>query len=203
MSRNETLGAVAVALLVALAGLAGLAVGADGVAESNDGAPLAQETTTAGTTTDASDDSPTGTASVAFGDQTSNGSTVVVDEANLSSGGFVVLYSQGGTVLGNSSYLDPGTSQNVTVDLSEPLNGSQVVVAVPHMDTNENETFDFNTSAAQEAATTIEEGGDVSVTNVTDAPYTQNDLPVSAIAFVTVEADATETTAADRSAVRP
>lgn len=193
MTRNETFGAVAVAAFVALAGLAGVAIGLDG-----GGAPLAQETTTAGTTTN---DSATGTASVAFQDQTSNGSTVVVSEANLSEGGFVVLYSQGGTVLGNSSYLDAGGSENVTVALDEPLNGSQLLVAVPHMDTNDNQTFDFNTSVAEEAATTIEEDGRISVTNVTDGPYTENELPVSAVAFVTVESEGNETTTADRAAI--
>jgi len=202
MTRNETLGAVAVALLVALAGLVGVVVAVDGGTTGAAGdAPLAQETTTDGTTTDSADEPETGTASVAFRDQTSNGSALVVDEANLSDGGFVVIYSQGGTVLGNSSYLDPGASENVTVALDEPMNGSQVVVAVPHMDTNDNQTFDFNTSVTQAAATTIEEGGEISPTDVTDGPYTENELPVSSVAFVTVESDGNETTTADRAPI--
>jgi hypothetical protein len=198
MTRNETFGAVAIAVFVVLAGLAGVAIGLDVSVGPNDDAPLALGTTTAGTTTN---DSATGTASVAFQDQTSNGSTVVVREANLSEGGFVVLYSQGGTVLGNSSYLDAGTSENVTVGLDEPLNGSQLAVAVPHMDTNGNQTFDFNTSATEEAATTVEEDGRISMTNVTDGPYTENELPVSAVAFVTVESEGNETTTASRAAI--
>lgn len=148
-------------------------------------APLAQETTAQGNET------ANETANLTFTDQATNGSAVVVEEANLSAGGYVVVFAQNGTVLGNTSYLESGAHENLTVTLTTPVNRSQVVIAAAHLDTNDNRTFDFNATRAQE----------VGRENATDRPYLQSDgLPVSEVAFVTVgnETRRGTTTAASR-----
>jgi hypothetical protein len=178
MTRNATLGAVAVALLVVASGLT-VAVGASPTAVGTDEdvaadaspVPQAQETTTTqGNETNA-------TAELTFGDQNTNGSSVVVEQANLSAGGFVVVFAQNGTALGNSSYLEPGAHENVSVSLDVPVTTAQVLIGAPHLDTNDNRTFDFNATQAAE----------VGPANATDRPYLMaSGLPVTEVAFVTV-----------------
>lgn len=191
MTRNATLGALAVALLVVASGLS-VGVGASPTADGTaDASPVAhaQDTTTQAdqtttqegqATTTAQAGGANETASITFEDQNSNGSAVVVQRADLSAGGFVVVYAQNGTVLGNTSYLEPGTHENLTVSLDPAIGTSQVLVASPHFDTNDNETFDFNATQAAE----------VGAANATDGPYLQaGGLPVTAVSFVTVGND--------------
>lgn len=155
-------------------------------------APLAQETTEEenetteeGNETEMGNESemddepavdPNATASVTFDDQPSNGSAVVVNETNLSDGGFLVILDDGGMMLGNSSYLESGVHENVTVELNTTLEDSGVVVAVPHQDTNDNRTFDYNATLAQE----------IGAENATDGPYLENGVPGGSTAYVTV-----------------
>ncbi|MFC4451615.1 DUF7282 domain-containing protein [Halorussus aquaticus] len=173
MTRNATFGALVFTLLLVTTGLAGAVGGppATGTAADASPAPLAQETTTQANQT------ANESATVTFEDQRSNGSAVTVAETNLSAGGYVVVFAQNGTVLGNTTYLEPGTHENLTVSLEMPIGRSQVLIATPHLDTNENQTFDFNVTQAQA------EGRE----NATDRPYLQpTGLPVNAVAFVTV-----------------
>jgi hypothetical protein len=173
MIRNATLGAVVFAVLLITTGLSG-AVGAApaGSASSASPAPVAQETTTTQGNETANE-----SANVTFDDQSLEDSSLVVSEANLSAGGYVVIFAQNGTVLGNTSYLEPGMHENLTVNLTTSLSRSQVLIAAPHLDTNDNQTFDFNATQAQQAG----------AENATDRPYLQaNGLPVSSVAFVTV-----------------
>lgn len=93
------------------------------------------------------------TASLTFEDQTSNGSAVTVQSVTVPEGGFVVIHDNGvvegevvESILGQSDYLEPGTSENVTVELNQTLNQSQRLVAVVYRDSNDNQTFDFVTS---------------------------------------------------------
>ncbi|WP_276302409.1 DUF7282 domain-containing protein [Halorussus lipolyticus] len=186
MTRNATLGAIVFAVLLVTTGLSG-AVGPSpaGSSGSASPAPLAQETTTQGNET------ANESASVTFNDQSLEDSSVVVSEANLSEGGYVVVFAQNGTALGNSSYLEPGSYENLTVNLTTSLSRSQVLIATPHLDTNDNRTFDFNATQAMEAGRE----------NATDRPYLQaTGLPVNSVAFVTVgdSAGRNETTTASR-----
>ncbi|MFC7326047.1 beta strand repeat-containing protein [Halorubrum rutilum] len=120
--------------------------------------------------------------SVTFDDQTvENGSsTVTVDSATLPDGGFVAIHSTPvvpdyGTavdsVVGVSEYLENGTSENITVTLDEPVTESQTLVAMPHLDTNGNETYDFVTSNGS-----------------ADGPYIAGGEAVTDSASVTVDA---------------
>ena len=115
------------------------------------------------------------TATVSISDQESDGSEVVVDSAQLSSGGFIVIHDGSlldgdveGSVIGNSEYLEPGTYNDVTVTLDEPMDENFTAIAMPHQDTNDNEAYDFP--------------GD-------DGPYTSNGSAVTDSANVTVSAE--------------
>lgn len=174
MTRKTTLGVLVVTLMLVTTGLA--AVGSAATTDAGDAstaatspAPLAQETT------EEENETENATASVTFEDQSFNGSAVVVSETNLSDGGFVAVFNQDGDLIGNSSYLETGEHENVTVELNASIEQEQVLVATPHMDTNGNETFDFNATQAEE----------VGPANATDRPYMENDVPVSDVSFVT------------------
>jgi PGF-CTERM protein len=116
------------------------------------------------------------TASVTFNDQSSNGEQVRVASASLSEGGFVTIHDSTlqddpfGSVRGTSSYLEPGSNSGITVTLDDPIEESQTLIAMPHLDTNGNEAYDFVTSDGSE-----------------DTPYTANGTAVTDSAEVTIE----------------
>lgn len=155
--------------------------------------PLSQETT---------NESANESASVTFGDQASNGSAVVVNESTLPEGGFLVVYTQDGSVLGNSTYLEPGAHENVTVPLNETPNRSQVLIAVPHRDTDDDQQFGFNETVARQAAEGTATPDASEARELTDAPYTADQLPVSSVAFVTFSDTGSSNTTANESASR-
>ncbi|RLM49536.1 surface glycoprotein [Halorubrum sp. Atlit-28R] len=138
-------------------------------------------TATTPVTIQPADAEPAPTATVTFDDQTvENGSAnVTVASANLSEGGFVAIHSTPvnpdngtpvDTVVGVSEYLGNGTSENITVTLDEPLTENQTLVAMPHLDTNGNEVYDFVTSNGS-----------------ADGPYTEDGAAVVDSASITVE----------------
>jgi PGF-CTERM protein len=117
-------------------------------------------------------------ATVSFGNQTSDGSSVTVDSVYLPEGGFVVMHdstlvTEGdaiGSVVGVSDYLGAGEHEDVSVSLSEGIDESQELIAMPHRDTNGNEEYEFGES----------EGSD-------DGPYTADGGAVTDAGQVTVE----------------
>ncbi|WP_246983444.1 DUF7282 domain-containing protein [Halorientalis marina] len=87
-------------------------------------------------------------AQVRIDDQSGDGTTVTVRSVTMSEGGFVAIHSvteDGGVgpVIGNSEYLSEGQSTGVEVTLDEPLSDGQQVIAMPHLDTNGNQQYDF------------------------------------------------------------
>ncbi|WP_128478450.1 DUF7282 domain-containing protein [Halorussus pelagicus] len=203
MTRKITL--VAVVAMLAMGTSAALTFGATPQASSD--VVAEQETTTAVETTMMQTTTATGQASVTLGDQTSNGTAVVVEEVVVPEGGFVVIHEAeslqttqmetemgtetetavgmettamdgqtqqyaAGPVLGNSTYLEPGVHEDVTVRLDEPIEADQVLIAMPHMDTNDNQAYEFPE---------------------TDDPYTVDGQAVIDWANVTVEAGETTT----------
>ncbi|QLH79981.1 PGF-CTERM sorting domain-containing protein [Halosimplex rubrum] len=110
------------------------------------------------------------TATVTFSDQAVSESNqeVVVDSATLSDGGFVAIHegSASGDVIGTSRFLGAGTHQNVRVDLDTPVNGTTTLVAMPHLDDNSNNLYDFPEA---------------------DAPYTADGSAVTASASVSLD----------------
>lgn len=135
------------------------------------------------------------TANVTFQNQTSNGTVVFVENVTLSEGGFVAIHNesllQNRTVssdIGASAYLEPGTHQNVSVELynvsganftnaSLPA-GNHTLIAMPHLDTNGNQSFDFvATDGAEDGPYTFANGTavtDQATVQVTDGNVTDN-----------------------------
>jgi PGF-CTERM protein len=122
-------------------------------------------------------------ASVEFADQETSGNAVIVRNVSLSRGGFVTLHDSSltdgdaiGSVVGTSTYLEPGFHAQVIVSLNEPLEEDQTLIAMPHIDTNGNQAYDF-----------VETEGSA------DGPYVSDGSAVTASADVSL---ATETTTA-------
>lgn len=125
-------------------------------------------------------------ASATFEDQQTGGKRITVQSATLPEGGFVAIHDgrlQEGkvfeSVIGVSDYLSPGTHEDVTVMLFEGVPGGdfdqqtlmedQTLFAMPHLDTDGNQTYDFITS-----------NGDA------DGPYTTDGQPVLDPAMISV-----------------
>lgn len=79
---------------------------------------------------------------------------------------------------GNSTYLEPGVHRNVTVQLDRALEESQILVAMPYEDANDNQRFDFPQA---------------------DEPYLQF-APVNDWALVTLESEGNQSTAGTETA---
>lgn len=113
-------------------------------------------------------------ATVSFSDQSTTGGSVVVDSVELGDGGFVVIHDSSlldgevaASVIGNSEYLEPGSYDDLTVRLDEPIEEGDTLIAMAHQDTNGNQTYDFPDA---------------------DGPYTEDGGPVIDDADVQVEA---------------
>ena len=125
---------------------------------------------------------PAPTASVSISNQTTDGTTVTVDSASLSNGGFVTIHdgsltdSAFDSVRGTSAYLEAGSHSDIEVSLDAPYESDGTVIAMPHQDTNGNEAYDFVSS----------DGAD-------DGPYTADGAAVTDDASLTVDASATPT----------
>ncbi|WP_276272921.1 DUF7282 domain-containing protein [Haloarcula litorea] len=114
-------------------------------------------------------------ASVIVTDQESDGETVTVDSVTLSEGGFVAIHlnNASGDVIGASEYLESGTHEDVEITLDSTRSEDFTAVAMPHLDTDGDETYDFPDN---------------------DGPYTANGSAVTDDAAITVIDDTTETT---------
>ena len=97
---------------------------------------------------------------------TQAGDTLVVDGSSFpEGGGFIVLHDQDelqnqgaiASIVGVSEYLEPGIHNEVEVALDEDISSTATIGAMPHADTDGDQTYDFQSS-----------GG------ATDGPYTLN-----------------------------
>ena len=152
------------------------------------------DTDTVGVVVEEDDDgAPMPSADVTFDDQTSDGTTVVVDSVTMSEGGFVTIHDSSlfdgdalGSVVGVSDYLGPGTHDDVEVTLFDVPGatfddgglppGEQTLVAMPHFDTDGDETYDFVATSGDD-----------------DGPYVGDDGAVVDPAQVTVEVEEPKT----------
>jgi len=117
------------------------------------------------------------TADVSVDDQT-GAESVTVAEATLPDGGYVVVYNASGGIVGASEYLDSGTHENVTLEVSPAPSRSQVIVGEVRADDGDES---FNASA--------------------DLPYTnENGQPIGEAAYLTVERTETDTPTATATA---
>mgnify|MGYP000743053409 CR=1 FL=1 len=114
-------------------------------------------------------------ATVSFDDQTvsEQNQEVTVASVLMTEGGFVAIHEggAGGPVIGTSKYLESGQQSNVRVTLDENVSSGTTLVAMPHLDTNANNLYDF----------------DPDDENTPDGPYTSGGAPVTDSATVTVE----------------
>lgn len=141
----RTVSAVLVSLLVVFAGGVATSLATSG---GGGGANTASETQV--TSLNDVTQMNTSQANVTIDNQQSDGETIVISSVTMEKGGFVAIHDQSlldgnvvGSVVGNSVYLSPGTHKNVTVTLARPINESQTLIAMPHMDTNSNQVYDF------------------------------------------------------------
>jgi PGF-CTERM protein len=107
------------------------------------------------------------TASVSISDQSSDGSTVTVDSATLSQGGFVTIHDGTlldgeviGSVRGTSDYLEAGSHEDVEVSLDDPYESDGTAIAMAHFDSNDNEGYDFVDTEGGEDGPYVTDGGD-------------------------------------------
>lgn len=84
-------------------------------------------------------------ADVTFENQTSNGSTLVVEQATLAEDGFVGVHGVFGHVIGHSEYLEAGTHENITIEVG----GSMPAAAIPG-NVTDLEAVDANMTTANE-----------------------------------------------------
>ncbi len=96
-------------------------------------------------------------ANVVFEDQESDGDQIVIAQAELPEGGFIVMHDEQiadglveESITGVSGFLAPGSHTDVTVRLDPPITRTQVLLAMAHQDTNDNEVFDFDDSQGED-----------------------------------------------------
>jgi flagellar protein FlaJ len=84
-------------------------------------------------------------AQVTFEEGDVENGAVVVDSVSISKGGFLTIrvYQDDGEIIGVSEYLEPGTHENVRIEVSSSPRQGAELFAVPHIDTNGNEEFDW------------------------------------------------------------
>jgi len=113
-------------------------------------------------------------ASLAVADTVSDGQTITVEGASLSEGGFVAVYDEEGLegeLLGVSEYLERGAHSDIAIELDREFEGTDVRI-VPHLDTNGDKRFGFDTAAPEgrdRPYDTVSEGGELGVTVRLDA----------------------------------
>jgi hypothetical protein len=157
-----------------------------------DGGPLVEQATV--TVGDVNE-----TTAVEFNNRSTDGTTVTVDSVTVPEGGFVAIHNLSlqdgntlGSVIGVSEYLEPGTTEDVEITLFEDVEGTEFsqselknnanipLIAMPHLDTDDNEEYDF-----------------VSSNGSADAPYTAGGGALVDQATVAVGEDTDETAAVD------
>ena len=138
-------------------------------------------------------------ASVEFNNVTTDGETVTVDSVTAPEGGFVAIHNLSlqdgntlGSVIGVSEYVEPGTTEDVEVSLFEGVDGTEFtqselrnntsipLIAMPHLDTDGDEEYDF-----------VQNNGS------SDGPYTANGGALVDQAVVAVGGEESETVSVD------
>ena len=113
-------------------------------------------------------------ASIGFEAQSTMGSNVTIDSVTLQDGGFVTVHDA--TVLegevfesirGTSEYLGPGTHENVTVTLDDPLTENTTLVPMAHRDTDGDEAYTFEESGGEADGAYVGDGGGAVVASAT------------------------------------
>lgn len=137
-------GCAALALVVAACGGSD---GADTTSAPETTVPATATTAAEETTSTAAPGPPTSPAEVVFEDQESDGSEIVVATVTLPSPGFIAVHGNDGgapgPVVGHSDLLPAGTSTDVTVTLDAPLESTDLLFPMAHIDVNGNGEYEF------------------------------------------------------------
>jgi PGF-CTERM protein len=114
---------------------------------------------------------------IIFNSQQSSGQAVFVQSATLPRPGFIVIYDSTrpgnatNQIIGASYLLQPGTNENIRIQLDTRINQSKSLTAVVHTDTNRNGQFDYISSSGKQ-----------------DSPLTpRGDQRIVALAQITVQ----------------
>lgn len=142
----------------------------------------------------AQDHGETSIARITFRNQPTDGTGIAIESVRLPEGGYVTIHYDGvvqedvglaDSIIGVSGFLEAGDHRDVEFNMFQipgiyfetgEIEDDQWLVAVPHRETNGNETYDR-----------ILTDGDA------DGPYTEAGAPVADVAYATIE-DVTETT---------
>ncbi|WP_394340610.1 DUF7282 domain-containing protein [Natrinema ejinorense] len=127
-------------------------------------------------------------AAVSFENQSTGGSSVVVDEIFVPEGGFVTMHDStiaDGAVFesirGTSAYLEAGLHRDVVVHLDDELDEDDTLFGMAHQDTNDNNKYDFPASEGEEDGPYTTDGdivmddGDVTVSAAVSASAQSSD----------------------------
>lgn len=136
--RRLTALALAFGLLVA-------ACGGDDAADSTTTTEPEPSTTEAPPATDPGP--PTSPADVVFAAQESDGSSITVSSVTLPAPGFIAVHANAegapGPIIGNSDLLPEGTSTDVVVLLDTPLESTDLLFPMAHIDMDGNGEYEF------------------------------------------------------------
>lgn len=143
-------------------------------------------------------------ATITINNQTSNGSTVAIENATLPNGGFLVIHTSeyandvapaDSSVIATSNYLSAGNYTNVTVSVSNAppgnypglnrsqLNSSQTVGVTVYRDTNGNQRFDFVQSFGENDTAYTSDGQSVSNTAGISVPSAEEERQTASVTF--------------------
>lgn len=124
-------------------------------------------TTTAAPTTTAAAAPAMSPAEVVFEDQESDGASIVVASVTLPSPGFIAVHGNAngspGPVIGHSDLLPAGTSTDVTVTLDDPLEATDLVFPMAHIDVDGDGVYEFFPPDETTDGPALTAGGDVAV----------------------------------------
>ena len=141
-------------------------------------------------------------AQVRIDDQSGDGTTVTVRSVTMSEGGFVVIHDStlldgqvSESVIGSSDYLSEGQSTNVEITLDEPLGSNQQLIAMPHLDTNGNQAYDFPSADGPYTAngSAVTDSAQYTIATPTATPDTTTTMPTTTEPTTTTEAPDTPT----------
>jgi len=128
-------------------------------------------------------------AAAEFSDQSTDGTAVTVDSVRLDDGGFVTIHDSTlpdgeplASVRGTSEYLEPGSVENLEIELDDPLEEGDTLFAMPHRDSNGSESYDFVDSGANADPPYMFDG---------DAVLDDADVQVEGSAAVRIDAQVT------------
>ncbi|MDF9743963.1 MSCRAMM family adhesin SdrC [Natrinema sp. S1CR25-10] len=127
-------------------------------------------------------------ATVSFENQSSGGSSVVVDEVFVPEGGFVTMHDSSiadgavfESIRGTSEYLEAGLHRDVVIRLDDELEEDDALFGMAHRDTNDNNKYDFPASEGEEDGPYTTDGdivmddGDVTVSAAVSASAQSSD----------------------------